>query len=299
MNRTPDVELVLRQWLADDGDVAPDRILEVVADRIALQPRRPIWRLQGRSFVNTYTKLAAAAAAVLVVGVVGWQLLPRNGGAGAAAPTASPTTPPLPVASPSPSVAASASAVFPKWYTAQSDGGSGILPAGSATTRSFLPGSTFVVPANWVNDTDSTEFFGLFPDTPANEAQFALSAAPAQAIFVGIVDTPSGLVCDGVDTSGSTAAALAASLVANKALVTSRPVEVTIGALTGTRVDSYLSHDSTMSCSKDYRARFVFLDLPDGGKLLIIAESVRAADFEPFLAEAMPIIESFDFNVAP
>ena len=35
MNRTPDVELVLRAYLADDGDIAPDRVLEVVADRIA------------------------------------------------------------------------------------------------------------------------------------------------------------------------------------------------------------------------------------------------------------------------
>ena len=48
---------------------------------------------------------------------------------------------------------------------------------------------------------------------------------------------------------------------------------------------------------KDYRGRFVFLDMPGGGKLLIIVESVHAADFETFVAEAMPIVESFQFDL--
>jgi hypothetical protein len=100
MNRLPDVEPVLRAYLADTGDRAPDRVLDDVAARIARQPRRT-WRLRGRPFMNTYAKLAAAVAAVLIVGVVGWRLLPGNGGFGgqptpAPTPTAAPTAPPLP-----------------------------------------------------------------------------------------------------------------------------------------------------------------------------------------------------------
>jgi len=64
MNRTPDVELVLREYLADDGFSAPDHLLEVVAQRIGRQPQRRRWRLLGRPFMNSYAKLAAAAAAV-------------------------------------------------------------------------------------------------------------------------------------------------------------------------------------------------------------------------------------------
>jgi hypothetical protein len=103
---------------------------------------------------------------------------------------------------------------------------------------------------------------------------------------------------------------LVESLVANEALVTSEPVDVTVGDLTGTRVDAHIDPDWTGSCPlapedpptkdyKDYRGRFVFLDMPGGGKLLIIVDSVHAADFEAFVAEAMPIVESFQFDLGP
>jgi hypothetical protein len=87
MNRPPDVELVLRAYLADTGDRAPDRVLEDVGARIARQPRRA-WRLRGRPFMNTYAKLGLAAAALLLVVVAGYWILPRNG---PAAPNAMPT----------------------------------------------------------------------------------------------------------------------------------------------------------------------------------------------------------------
>ena len=40
----------------------------------------------------------------------------------------------------------------------------------------------------------------------------------------------------------------------------------------------------------------MFLDAPGGGKVLITVDSSTSADFEAFLAEAMPIVESFDFT---
>jgi hypothetical protein len=64
--------------------------------------------------MNGYTKLAAGLAAVLVVGFVGWQLLPGPGGSGSqptpgptasAAPTAAVELPPAASATPAPSVA--------------------------------------------------------------------------------------------------------------------------------------------------------------------------------------------------
>lgn len=310
MNRSPDVELVLRDYLADDGASARDHVLDVIEERIMRQPQQRAWRVSWRdSHMNSYLKPLLALAAVVVVAVAGFAMLGRAtdsrvGGTVSPIPSASPT------ASASPSTAASSSGVFPQWYSAASDSsGAGILPAGGRTTRAFMPGSTFIVPEGWVNFTDTADFYGLFPDTPANVAEFARSGGIAQSIFMGVVDTPGGLVCDGVgETEGSTAAGLADSLVANKALVTSKPVEITIGGLNGVRVDSHLDPDWTGSCTsnpddplttdhKDYRGRFIFLDIPSGGKLLIIVDSVHAADFETLVAGAMPIVESFDFVI--
>jgi hypothetical protein len=312
MNRSPDVELVLRDYFADDGSIAPDHVLDVLEERIMRQPQQRAWRVLRRdAHVNSYLKPVLAVAAVVAIAVAGFAISrqPSDSGVGGAV---SPAPSSSPVASASPSAASSAAAVFPGWFTPESaDNGAGVLTSGSQATRSFRPGFTFTVPAGWVNDVDTAEFYGLFPDTPANEAEFARSGEHAQQIFMGVVDTPGLGICEGVgDTHGSTAAELVDSLVASEGLVTSEPVDVTIGGLSGTRVDAHLDPDWTGSCSgdpesrptkddKDFRGRFVFLDIPGGGKLMIIVDSVHAADFEAFVAEAMPIVESFQFDLGP
>jgi hypothetical protein len=80
MNRPPDVELVLRDYFADDGGSAPDHVLDIVEDRIARLPRRHAWRLRGRPYMNRFAKLAIGIAAVLIVGVIGIALVLRPGG---------------------------------------------------------------------------------------------------------------------------------------------------------------------------------------------------------------------------
>ena len=307
MNRTPDVEIVLRDYFANDSSSAPDHVLDVVEERIMRQPQQRAWRVSWRdTHVNSYLKPLIAIAAVVVIAVAGIAYFgqPSDSGVGGAVP---PTPSPSPIASASPSAAPSAGAIFPDWYPPESESdGAGILNSGSQATRSFRPSFTFSVPAGWVNDIDN-EVYRLFQDTPANEAQFGLAGGPAQNIFMGGVDSP-GVICDGIGAEGPTAGELVDSLVTNEALVTSEPVEVTIGGLTGTRVDAHIDPDWTGTCQaygsdadadpKDYRGRFVFLDMPDGGKLLIILDSVHAADFEAFLADAMPIVESFQFDLS-
>lgn len=70
MNRISDVEPVLRAYLAENGDRAPDRVLLDVAGRIRLQPQRREWRLQRRPLMHTSVKVAAGVAAAIVVAVV-------------------------------------------------------------------------------------------------------------------------------------------------------------------------------------------------------------------------------------
>ena len=305
MTQQRDIERLLDHWFSDGPDQAPDRVVDIVTDRIERQSQRPAWRLQRRPFpVNAYAKLAVAAAAVLIVAVVGYNLLPgqSTGFGGPASPAPSPS----PAASASPSAPASPAAVYPAWFTPECTG-AGILPAGSQTSRSFLPGFSFTVPEGWVNSGDERDFYGLFQDTPANAAEDAASGNLAQEIFMGPLASPY-FVCDAwEDNRGSTSTEMVAAMVANEALATSEPVDVTIGGLTGKQVDVQLDPGWTETCPGDpptydlgdQRTRAILLDSPDRGVIVIFVASLHSAGHEAFLAEAMPIIESFQFDLTP
>jgi hypothetical protein len=299
-NHDPRTRIVL-SWLREDAHENAERVLLRALDEVDTTPQRrswwPAWRTNSMS---TYAKLIAAAAAVLVVAVVGYQLLPGNGGIGSQptiAPSPSPTLP---------SAAPSASAVFPPWYTGESSG-AGILPAGSQTTKSFAPRFTFTVPQGWVNSGDEVGVYGLFPDTPANQAEFAASGGLAHELFMGPHESPY-FTCDAwEDNRGGTAAEMVAAMVANEALATSEPIDVSIGGLTGKQVDVRLDPGWTDSCPGDPptldlgdgRTRAILLDTPDRGVIVIFIGSLHSAGHEAFLAEAMPIVESVQFDLNP
>ena len=46
MTHERDIERILDHWFADGPDEAPDRVLDVVVDRIERQSQRPAWRLR-------------------------------------------------------------------------------------------------------------------------------------------------------------------------------------------------------------------------------------------------------------
>ena len=89
--RDSDMRIVL-SWLREETHENAERVLLRALDEVATTPQRrswwPAWRTNP---MNTYAKLLAAAAAVLVVAVVGYQFLPQNGG-----PGGQPTTAPSP-----------------------------------------------------------------------------------------------------------------------------------------------------------------------------------------------------------
>jgi len=83
MSQERDVTRLVRSWIREDQHESADRILGVVLDRLDTTPQRRSWWPAWRSNrMNTYAKLIAAAAAVLVVAFAGFQLLPRSGGVG-------------------------------------------------------------------------------------------------------------------------------------------------------------------------------------------------------------------------
>ena len=291
----------LDEWLAIGSNELPDRVIDEVEGRIGRINQRSAWRLHGRPFMNTYAKLAAAAAAIVVVGFVGWQLLPGTTGPGgpsiAPTPSAQPTT--APTAAPSP-----ASAIPPGYPI------SGLLTAGSHATEFFEPAFTFTVPEGWIKEADVAQgpgqigFYTLFPDTPANRDQWARTEGAA-GILIARLNNPY-YFCDAwEDARGATAADILAKITANDALATTGVVDVEIGGLTGKQFDVRLSPDRTETCpgdppgtsQSDTRTRSILLDVPGDGVLTVFIGTEHAADFEAHLAQAMPVVESFEFDL--
>jgi len=90
MTQQRDIDHLLDQWFSDGPTHTPDRVIDVVADRIERQPQRPAWRFHLREIrVNTIVRAGAAMAAVVVVAIIGFNLLPGSG-VGGSGPTASP-----------------------------------------------------------------------------------------------------------------------------------------------------------------------------------------------------------------
>lgn len=310
MNQRSDVDRVLEIWMGDGPTAIPDRVVDVVAARIGVQRQHRAWPFRGRAAMNNQIKLFAALAAAVVVAVVGFSLLGRQPGSGvggvpsAASPSPIASASPSPVASPSP--AASASVALPAWYTVNDSDGAGILAAGSHDTRSFRPGFGLSVPAGWVNPYDSAGYFSLFKDTPENQAEFARSEELAQSISMGPHGSPY-FVCEAAeDNQGATAAEMISKVVANDALETSNVVDVAIGGLTGKQFDVRLNPAWTGTCPPspddppdlaDARTRAILLDTKDGRVIVIFVGSWAVGRAEPFLAEAMPIVQSFQFKL--
>lgn len=97
---------IVRSWLQLGVDQLPDRVLDAVLDELPSIPqRRSPWSAWRFLQMPNLIKLTAAAVAVLVVAVVGFQLLPTSSLLGGPTSTPAPTATlaPLPTTTPAPS----------------------------------------------------------------------------------------------------------------------------------------------------------------------------------------------------
>lgn len=237
-----DFDRALRSWFDDGPTVMPDRVVDGIAHRIARQPQRRTWRLRGRPFMNTYAKLAAAAAAILVVAFVGWQLLPGGGFGGK--PTPAPTQTAAPTAA-SPTAAASEASEARKMPD-------GPLPAGTYFTNPISESPlkvTFEVPGDW----DGFGPWGIIgPDGPEAPKGIGIGFLTAEGLFSDPCHwdlARNGSWPQAGDVAaGTTAEDLVAALGANDAYTATAPVDVVIGGYSGKRVDLELPADVTTGC---------------------------------------------------
>ena len=103
MSTDRDTTRVVRSWLEDGATLLPDRVLDAVLDQLPTTPQRRLFGRSRRSLhMNNPLRYAIAAAAVLAVALVGYQLLPSNTGSGSGARST-----PIPSAQASPSMSAS------------------------------------------------------------------------------------------------------------------------------------------------------------------------------------------------
>lgn len=308
MNQRSDIDRVMEVWMADGPTAIPDRVVDVVAARIGDQRQRRAWPFPWRTNVTAPIKLAAALAAVLIVAIAGFAVLgrpagPNVGGNPTSAPSPSQGSP-APSMSAAPSASA-ASAAYPAWFTGDREG-AGILTAGTQSTRNFTPAFTFTVPGGWVNSRDALNAYDLIPDTPANAAEHAASGSLAHEVSAFWFGSPYWYCDAWEDHRGTTVAEIVASLVATDAIAASKPVDVTLGGLTGKQVDIRLDPGWTEPCPGDpptldlgdMRTRIILLDTASRGPMFINVGSLHSAGHEAFLAQAMPIVESFKFDLA-
>ena len=90
-----------RAWLEDGPTRMADRALLSALEEVHTTRQRLSWWTAWRAnSMNTFVKVLAAAVAVAVVAIVGYQVLPRSGGVGG-----QPTVAPSPTLAPSPSPA--------------------------------------------------------------------------------------------------------------------------------------------------------------------------------------------------
>ncbi len=260
-----DGERALRSWFHDGPTVMPDRVIDVIADRIAREQQRSRWRLRGRPFMTTPIKLVAGLAAVLAVAVVTWQFLPGSGGVGGEPTPKSSLVAPSPTASEIPSMP------------------DGRLEGGTYRLRPLpqsAPNLTIdaAVPEGWHG-------FGSWAITGPSASEQAGPDGVAVAFVAteGLRSDPCHWDLDGTGrleqpgdvAVGPTVDDLVAALIANPSYESSTPMPVTLDGFAGQRLDLELPTDH-IACDREadtIERRYLVFTGDEGGGFTAMADA--------------------------
>jgi hypothetical protein len=218
MSTDRDTTRIVRSWLRTDEHESANRVVDDVLALLDTTPqRRSWWPARRISDMNNLARLAIAAAAVVVVAVVGINMLPGSGGVGGSGPT--------PVASPSPTTAPSASPLASQ-QSSQPTPAAVLPPAGKLAIGRhdlMLNGVSFslAVPSGW----NSNGTFGIDKDSDPGSfrAGFIFWNDPADGIFSDPCTQKQG---PPVGPSGADLASAIANMPGTTAI---GPTDVTVG----------------------------------------------------------------------
>ena len=182
-----------------------------------------------------------------------------------------------------------------------------------ATWSADFGAITYTVPDGWANDSDWPDSLGLVPAadlTLAESSRTRQIGLNTQPMAMAQDQPCSDKVAPGV---GRTVDALATWIRSVPGLVTTVPKTITIDGHPGKWLDVRIDPAWTKTCpgetapivtylmpgtaiSGTEHERLILLDLGDGDVLLIVVWSRDQATFDPYIAAAMPIIQSFRFE---
>ena len=312
MKQRSDTDRVLRHWLSDGPATMPDRVVDVVADRISQQPQRRAWRLIRRPTMNATFKYGIAIAAVLAIAVVGYNLLPKNMSYGGPGPTATPA----PTATLVPTTAPTAVAVS---CDSGTRGCLGRLTGGTYSSANFKPTLTYTVPAPvsdvpaaaWANSTDLSRTYTLVPPGGGSFTFQVISE-------IAIPEQTPDCTAKQKSGAGTSVAAWVDYVTKHPGLTADAPKPVSIGGYSGFSVHFARAASWTATCPgsvgpaiamyvhpgangggvrivDDQQETFFFVDVAGETVLVIVESGPTAAAHAADLAVAQPIIDSFHF----
>jgi hypothetical protein len=285
MSTDQETTRIVRSWLEEGTTVIPDRVLDAVLDQVPATSQRrawwPAWRLPP---MNTFTRLALAAVAVIALAFIGMRFLPGSASVGGpAAPTAKPTPiPPL--------------------------NGQGLLPAGRYQVTATLPMKvTVAVPEGWSTDTD---WVVIGPKGNQAPDGMAVRFYTVANLYKNPLSPDAGVLAPAVGTSGDD---LVNAMVNHPDWTTTGPTAVSIGGYAGKVVHVTLpagTSDTTpfylsVDPSGDQHWGWVPGQLFDiyvvdiGGKRLVIDAFHYAGMSAADLASQQAVIDSIQLTPIP
>jgi hypothetical protein len=187
------------------------------------------------------------------------------------------------------------------------------LPAGTYTSQAFQPPVTFTLPEGWSKPADTASYLELRPAGSELAGIFLFRDPYAASQDPACPATPEPGV-------GRTSSELAAWIRARPGLDVSDPRLASIGGLSGVALDAGIVAGWTESCpfangiptvplitspeagynwvvAGGERLRLFLLDVPGGGTVVVDIDDFTGELVEDLLADAMPIVNSFDFAI--
>jgi hypothetical protein len=174
----------------------------------------------------------------------------------------------------------------------------------SGRSHTFKAPFTYTVPSDWTFSGDGRRYFSL--ETPGAYGTDVIALSSVVAAAPDCSYRPA----QGVGTSSE---AMTRWLTTHPAFDATTPRPVRLGVATGSYVDVQLAADWSQTCGPlglltghpdapqtwdigSEEMRLYVLDLPSGDTVTIVIDPrLSASDFQSLIAQAAPVVESFDF----